>query len=122
MRGIPVNRKKILQVAASLLIMVFVLQVFNKTFYLHTHITEQGNIVTHAHPYNKNTDSEPVKSHSHTRDQLLVISSFDFLFPVIFLFLVLLGIRDEKGLCFNANMEVMPACILLKKGRAPPVI
>lgn len=122
MSGIPAKRKNILQLAASLLIVVFVLQVFNKTFYLHTHLSEQGIIVTHAHPYNKTADSEPVKSHRHTRDQMMVLSSFDFLFPVLFLFLILLRVRDEKGFSCNEIREMRPACIIVKKGRAPPLI
>lgn len=113
---------RIIRTAASLLILIYALQVFNNTFYLHTHVTEQGIVVSHAHPYNKADDSEPVKAHRHTMDQLLVLASFDFLFPVVFLVLLLIGFRDEKVFSLNVNRELRPACIILKKGRAPPAI
>jgi hypothetical protein len=39
----------------------------NKVFFIHTHRDSYGNIITHSHPYNKNGDNLPDKTHHHTQ-------------------------------------------------------
>ncbi len=115
------NRKKLLRAAALLLITMYVVQVFNNSFYLHTHELAPGKVVTHAHPYNKSSDTEPVKSHNHTWDQIITLENMELLFPVLFLFLFLLSIDRKESFKDYLLPEIKPACITLHKGRAPPL-
>ena len=53
--------------------------VFNSTFFLHTHRTACGKLIVHAHPFNKNAESEdPSSQHKHNKIDLQVISSIDY--------------------------------------------
>jgi hypothetical protein len=53
--------------AALLMLLVMSFIIGNKVFFIHTHLDSYGNIITHSHPYNKNGDKLPVKSHHHTQ-------------------------------------------------------
>ncbi|HSH50787.1 MAG TPA: hypothetical protein VK982_03590 [Bacteroidales bacterium] len=53
--------------------------VFNASFFLHTHKTACGNIIIHAHPFNKNKENnQPNTQHQHNKIELLVIQSLEF--------------------------------------------
>lgn len=41
--------------------------------YYHSHITNDGRLVSHAHPFNKSQDSTPFKSHHHSAIDLLLL-------------------------------------------------
>ncbi len=121
MPGKQINRKKVIRITALLLITMYAIQVFNYSFYLHTHVLDHGKMITHAHPYDKNTDEGPVKEHKHTWDQILILESLDFLFPIVFLVLALFIIPRNNIFFRNIIQEIRPACIILHKGRAPPL-
>lgn len=115
------DRKNITSLFAFLLVVVYTLQVYNYSFYLHTHKLSDGRVITHAHPYNKSEDAKPVKSHHHIDYQLITIENLEILFPVFFLVLVLLKISRKKELTDYIFSGLKPACILLHKGRSPPL-
>ncbi len=64
---------------AFLLIGLVLLLVANKTFYTHSHLLDDGTIVTHAHPYDKGADKAPFKSHQHSSIEFTCFSFFSFL-------------------------------------------
>jgi hypothetical protein len=115
------NRKKLIRAAALLLITMYAVQVFNNVFYLHTHVLAHGKVVTHAHPYNKHNDSEPVKSHKHTWDQIITLKNLELLFPVFFLLAFLLSIDRTECFADYIPWDIQPASIIIHKGRAPPL-
>lgn len=50
-----------------------------QTVFVHSHLLSNGTIITHAHPYNKQKDSSPFKSHHHSNGELCllgVVTSF----------------------------------------------
>ncbi|MBN2521813.1 MAG: hypothetical protein JXB24_01000 [Bacteroidales bacterium] len=106
---------------AFILLALFILQIANNTVYTHTHILADGRIITHAHPYNKTNDSEPFKSHQHNQTELLFFKNLEVLFPFIFLSVVLLIVTGTKRYLIREFQLSTPACILIHKGRAPPV-
>jgi len=53
--------------AALLMLLVMSFIIGNKVFFIHTHLDSYGNIITHSHPYDKNGDKLPVKSHHHAQ-------------------------------------------------------
>ncbi len=121
MPGKQRNKKEVIRLVAMLLITLYAIQVFNYSFYLHTHMLDQGKLITHAHPYNKNTDEGPVKEHKHTWNQILILETLDFIFPLVFLVLALIGIERGYVYLWDQMMEIRPACITLHRGRAPPI-
>ncbi|MFO7754772.1 MAG: hypothetical protein R6V34_02195 [Bacteroidales bacterium] len=112
----------IIRAVVILLLIIFADQVFNKVVYLHTHVLDSGNVLTHAHPFDKGVDTEPVKRHQHTWEQIMFLDNIQFLFLVFFSVLSLLIYGSEKRR-FNNNASLYPAtCLHTNYGRAPPVL
>ena len=64
------SRQWFKQIGTGLMILVIGIMLVNKTVYTHVHILPDGSVVTHAHPFSKNAESNNNTSHQH--------SSFDF--------------------------------------------
>ena len=56
---------------------------------MHTHEIGDNKYISHSHPYNKSNDSEPYKSHHHTKEQILFLQNLEILFPLFSLVVVL---------------------------------
>jgi len=75
---------------------VLLLFISNSLINKHNHII-RGYVVTHAHPFNKNTDSQPLPYHNHTDAEIIILNllgDFDVLliwFATALFCLVLLG-------------------------------
>jgi hypothetical protein len=53
--------------------------VFNASFFIHTHRTTCGNIIVHAHPFNKNRENKkPNTQHQHNNFELQIIQTLEF--------------------------------------------
>lgn len=77
MRNRILNIKR--RVITFMFLMLFGGIVFNSTFFLHTHETICGKLVTHAHPFSKKAEKEnPLSKHEHNKIDLQVISSIDY--------------------------------------------
>ncbi len=104
-----------------LLITLFAFQILNKSLYIHTHKLADGSVIVHAHPYNKSSDTAPVKSHEHTQTEILFLINMKNLWVFAFLSIVMLFIIKE-GIIPTATYSVFSsAYIILHKGRAPPL-
>lgn len=69
--------KKATQKYASLLMIVLVAMLLvNKAIFLHSH-TSNGKIYTHAHPFDKGSDNNPIKQHNHSSTLLSYLSKLD---------------------------------------------
>ncbi len=69
-------RKKIISTIFLLLIGGII---FNSTFFLHTHRTACGNVIVHAHPFNKSAENKnPYSQHKHNKIELQVIRSLSY--------------------------------------------
>lgn len=54
---------------------------FNSTFFLHTHLSSNGKITQHAHPFKKSSeDQKSLPKHNHTCSDFLVIDNSSLLF------------------------------------------
>ena len=87
---------------------------------MHTHKVN-GKIITHSHPYNKSNDSGPIKSHHHSKAHYLFLSTLTVLFLVgilTYLFFTNL-IPDISSVPLSEKFTSL--CIVLYKGRDPPV-
>ncbi len=99
---------------------IFALLTYNQTAYMHSHIQADGTVVAHAHPYDKSTDSEPIKSHHHTRLELIVISHFSLLFWVAFIAFVLSLNIKTTFICKCSFHHYKEDLVFVLPGRAPP--
>lgn len=118
----PKQIKYFIRAVVILLIFIFADQVFNKIIYLHTHILDSGTVVTHAHPFDKGADTEPVKGHQHTQEQIIFLDNIQFLFLVFFTILTLLIFAGEKHR-FNNTVSLYPVSSpYTHYGRAPPFL
>lgn len=116
------NVKKLtVRIFVYLIIGSMALMITNKAIFLHAHEVN-GTLVYHAHPYNKTTDTYPVKSHYHTDKELLFLANLELLFPFLLAFIaILLDINKHRR---NPELKLQYAfqSIPSYHGRAPPVI
>lgn len=76
-------RNSISKQIARLLIVALGLFILNNAVFLHAHRLSDGQIILHAHPYNKSQDTAPIKTHHHTAAQIFVLAHLQLLFFVL---------------------------------------
>ena len=65
------------------MIVVLGLFILNNAVFLHAHRLPDGQVILHAHPYNKSQDPGPIKTHHHAATELYVLAQLQFLFFVL---------------------------------------
>lgn len=65
------------------ILLIFIVGVFalNEYLYIHKHISKDGTVVIHAHPYNESQDSGQDKSHQHSSADLVFLGSIQTFIP-----------------------------------------
>lgn len=106
---------------AYLMIGMMGMLVVNKAMFMHVHKLADEIVITHSHPYDKTNDSKPYKSHHHTKTEFLFLNSFEILFLVVFLAVTLISTARKAKYSIYSFAYYARACIILHKGRAPPV-
>ncbi len=122
MNKLHVHINKMKQAIGALLCFLLVLQVVNRSFYLHSHKTASGEIVVHAHPFDKSSDSSPFKSHHHSVSLLSLLEQLETLFYFAGFILFLGAIQKQRArIQFNCTFLdfLLPQQL---KGRAPPLV
>lgn len=112
----------VLKSTLLLLAGVMVLLIANNSIYMHTHINEQGKLITHAHPFNKTTDNKPIKSHQHTNAEYFYydnLKNLHVLLGITFCFTPIVKSRFFTASKLKSSIKAI-ACINI--GRAPPVL
>ena len=94
----------------------------NSTINRHSHIV-QGYVFSHAHPYQKDTESKtPFKTHKHTEDELILfdrISNFLIILTTILFVSIFLQLIKEIRIV-QPNALPVPVLFSIQKYRAPP--
>ena len=105
-----------------LMISIMGMFIANKAIFVHSHKMVAGTIISHSHPYDRSDDSEPYKSHKHTKVEILFFKNLEILLLTVFL--ICLFIRNTKKIIRSAYIltNYTPACIIPHQGRAPPVL
>lgn len=105
---------------ALLLSVVVSFQVVNKAVYTHTHILDDGTLMAHAHPYNKQSDSSPYKNHHHSQYEIAFLQQANYLF-LIFLGILSLSLFSESRILHEKIRDTyFSFYILFSQGRSPP--
>ena len=114
-------KKEIKSLLSVLGIYLILMLCINNTLYIHIHITEEGRIVTHSHPYNQTGDTETAGSHSHSDTDYtflntLLISLVIIIATSIFLYRNERNYRPFKISPFKENRRIS-----FHSDRAPPL-
>ncbi len=109
------------KIGAICMIGIIGLLITNNVLFLHSHQLANGNIVIHAHPYNKSNDSAPVKSHHHSKTELTFLANLQLLFIFTLLSFIVLDVTIKKSYVV-INQQFYPQSFkILYQGRAPPL-
>ena len=94
---------------------------FNNSFFIHVHTLENGTVVSHAHPFNKFSDSNNESSqHRHSRNEIeiyqILNSATFFAFALLFELILVLWIWLKRELFlieifflrFLSNQKIRP--------------
>ena len=104
-----------------LMIGIIGMLIVNKSIFTHTHKLNDGTVINHAHPYDKSNDSEPYKSHHHTNAELVFFQNLETLIIIVFLTFALFTLIKKAKYSFYIITRHTLSCIILHKGRAPPI-
>lgn len=103
-----------------LMICIIGFMVYNQASYIHTHHVAGGKSISHAHPFNKQSDNTPVKNHHHTTFDFASIQQMGhLLFVVIAFFITLFSVKKTEYNTFESQLSPTPQ-LLCSSGRAPP--
>ena len=109
-----------LKLIVLLLISSFVLVFINNAVFYHSHKLANGEVVSHAHPYNKTTDSQPFKSHHHSKTELLFLQNIQLLFASVFALTIGLLFFQKIKIIFPKNVIYNSKPLFNLRNRAPP--
>ncbi len=94
----------------------------NKGLYTHSHKVESGSVYVHSHPFDKAKDSQPYKSHHHTKAQIFLFENLNILFFSVFLLGISLFVIKIKHFFFDRVKIYYQLFSYSNFGRAPPVL
>lgn len=81
----------VLKFLSFISLIILFLNIVNQSIYVHSHVSENGEIVTHAHPFNQQEDNSPLKSHKHTSLEYVILNTLNIYLSSVFS-LALLGL------------------------------
>ncbi len=114
------HSKLILKIITCILCFTVSFQIFNRTVFLHSHLQDDGTVITHAHPFDKSEKGEPYKSHPHSSIDYYLLDQMAFVFLMVILLLTLF-IASPKSKCIQwIQKDNLSTCISIPAGRAPP--
>jgi len=98
------------------------MMILNNALFTHTHKVADGTSITHAHPFDRTSDSAPFKSHHHTKTEYQFFQQLEilFLFLGIILGLIVL-LSSNKTLVSRSDFTSFIAARVVH-GRAPPTL
>jgi len=120
---VEVQVKKIKTFTVWLTIAVLGLLTLNNSIFLHVHKLDSGIIISHAHPFNKSTDSNDETKHNHTSNEIYVyqiLSHIDFVLLVFFTYRIFVLLHKTLRNKFKQTfLSVLESDIF--RIRPPPV-
>ena len=115
------RNSRVLSIISILLVSAFLLQVANRSLFLHTHILADGTIVMHAHPHEKTDESNPVPNHTHSKLGYFILTHIEILFLIFVVPFILLVKRIKTSLVVTRYLVSDRLTICLLKSRGPPI-
>jgi hypothetical protein len=104
-----------------MLIGIMGMYMLNEALFTHSHITAQGEVITHAHPYDK-SDSAPFKHHQHSKNELLVFNALKIWIFFSGIVITLIVSRPAFKLIESGRTFLQQISCFSRSGRSPPTI
>ena len=104
----------------GLLILVMGCLLVNQAIYTHTHVLPDGSLVSHAHPFSKNTDSANGKSHQLSSLEIILLEQLNVLISCASALVLLKVLSMFITFRPEAVQAYLPSLFLPSLGRAPP--
>lgn len=111
----------LLKLFSYLCLSILLLQIVNKSIYIHSHRLANGMLVMHAHPFNKQKDNAPFKSHKHTNLEYFAYDTLTTFIGVAIFSLVLLLIVTNTKNYYYIDLEIVKRFTQSKQNKSPPV-
>ncbi|GAF03012.1 hypothetical protein JCM21142_41665 [Saccharicrinis fermentans DSM 9555 = JCM 21142] len=105
-----------------LLCVMFIVQIVNKAVYSHTHLLDNGTIISHARPFHKGSDTEPIKKHQHSNSEYVFFNQLNILFVIAFVVAVLALVAKVYVKTEDHIQKYFSGYVSHKLGRAPPCV
>jgi hypothetical protein len=112
---------KLKQIVVALFTFLIGFVIVNDVSNMHVHRLDNGQMVIHAHPFNKSQDSDPVKNHHHSTFDFLQIQQAQILFWVAFITFSFYKILLKEFKVDTYTSFTNPFHINQQRDRAPPV-
>ncbi len=106
---------------SALLCFLFSVQIIIISVYTHSHVLDNGEIVSHAHLYDKSKENKPFKSHHHSKSEILFLEQLNVLYPLIFALVAILLSVKKVRYNTNSDSDYIPVRLKIHLGRSPPV-
>lgn len=106
----------------SFLLLIVGALIVNNSFYLHIHQLASGELIVHAHPFDKaGHTEEPVNTHEHKSTEILFFSSLLILFTLGIGLRLLIAICNYTPVSLTMVFRAISNIPLFIVQRAPPV-
>lgn len=115
-----IRNKYVLNILSFISLSILVLNIFNSAVNVHSHKLENGEIVTHAHPFNHQNNDSPFESHSHSNFEFLVLVHLNTFLISSFSFVVLAFILFIKKGNYKIKLLQKQSFFCFKKNKSPP--
>lgn len=117
------NRK--LNIAISWIIFLAISFVaINSTIYGHYHITENGHVIWHAHPFQDVTANLPFQKHTHNDYEILNLQLVTNLLVTALLLILLLKLvlkLNKQSISLSQDVFLVSSYNISNQLRAPPI-
>lgn len=97
-----------------------ILLITNNAFFTHIHKLPNGNIITHAHPFNKSENSNSTQ-HTHTDFQIFILQQLQLLVLLSLITIVFLQVQIILSVPAYKKHKLAGLILNLSSPRAPPV-
>lgn len=111
----------ILKIITCILCFAVSFQIMNRTIFLHSHVQDDGTVITHAHPFDKSEKDDPFKSHPHSNFDYFLLDQMGFLFLMAIMVLMLTLPSQETTYFQWVQNRKRSICISIPAGRGPPL-
>lgn len=104
------KQTSVLRRAIAILLLSLVCSLLvNNIAYLHTHLNSDGTYISHAHPYDTDGDSAPIKNHQHKKFEYSIIDALQFF---IIATTLVIAIISTKAIRHFIQIEIGQLCTI----------
>jgi hypothetical protein len=117
----PLRELSIKLIAITMIVVVGI-HSLNSFFYTHRHLLDDGTVITHAHPFNKSTDTDPFKTHTHTAAELTFLATLIYFLPAVILSVLGVSLIIITRYLVLFRQPICQYSLLAPSLRAPPAV